>query len=263
MVHQVIGPVRAVGTGIAIQIKPRMIGPVIPPPFKAPFDITGANIFDLRLIADKGIPGDRVAFRPGSEMHPDPATVERIVRQQVAVRVIDKGTFFRPPRHEIGENIGLVGIIQHHPMIAVIDRDIIPRHDPVRIHHRKAKVVPDRNIPLHRAVIGVHVMHRKAQVAEQVPAIGIVARGVGKNPVAAIADFVFFHHGPRRVPDIYAVAPVIHPAQAQPFDPVALDQRIAGAVDIDPHQIAQNVVIQNTGIAGLFRQFYTRINFIM
>lgn len=193
-------------------------------------------------------------------MNADVTALKDVLCQKVTVRVIDKGALPGSPGDEIPEDVRLVRVVQHHTVIAVVDRDIVPRHDPVRIHHRKTQMVADGDIPRHFGIVRIHVVHSEPQVAEQVVPVGVALRGIREDPVAAKAHLVAFDHRSRRVPDIDPVAAVVHPGQSQTLDPVALDQRVPRAVDVHADEVPRQGVVHHTRPARPFRQFHPGVD---
>ena len=69
MVHQVIGAEHRIGDAVAVQVEGRMVGPEVATAFMAPLDMLGADVFHLLAVADEGVFGQHVAFRPLSLIH--------------------------------------------------------------------------------------------------------------------------------------------------------------------------------------------------
>ncbi len=138
----------------------------------------------------------------------------------------------------IVNNLAFVGVIHHDPVVAVARREISLDPHVVRIHDCVAEVIAFGNIPRNHAVIGIHIMHRKPQITKAVADKFVVFRGVHKHPVAPPAHIVADHPCTWCIPDIDAVAAVIHSTVQPPLDDIANYQRILRAMDIHADQIA-------------------------
>ena len=251
MVHHVIGAEFRIGNPVAIQIETGMIRPVIAAPVMTPFNVTGANIFDLRAIADERISGQRIAFRPGGEMDADIAPLKAVAHDHVAMGVIDEGAFLMAAAtDQVAADIGIIGEIQHQPVATVTQGHVIRDLCAVREHHGIAKVVADRDIARNLAQVRIHEMHGKAQIAHDVVAEDIVARGIGENPVAAKSDVIAFDNRTGRVPDIDAVAAVIHPRILPANDRVAAHDGLCRAKDMHADQIFDHHIIFDQRAGG-------------
>src|SRR6476620_9895123 len=116
--------------------------------------------------------------------------------------------------------------------------EVVPDHQPVRIHDGVADVIADRDVAADLAVVGVHVVNREANLLEAIVDEPILAARNREDAVAAVAKGVVGHGDVRRIPQRYAVAFLGKAAFPQAFDNIALDPRAGRAMDIDPEQIA-------------------------
>ena len=78
-----------------------MVRPVIAPAFKAPFDVSGADVFYLCSIAQEGISCEHIALRPRSKMDADIAAFKAVAINEVFVGVVNERAFVCPTAHQI------------------------------------------------------------------------------------------------------------------------------------------------------------------
>ena len=128
-------------------------------------------------------------------------------------------------------------------MFPVAARLVVPDHQIAREHDRVADVVAGGDVAADLAVVGVHVVDGEADVLEAVVAELVVMAGRDEDAVAAMDHRVADDLGPRRVPELDAVAALAAPQIGAALDPVAADQHVGGAPDIDPDQVVDQVVV--------------------
>src|SRR5690606_33213230 len=109
--------------------------------------------------------------------------------------------------------------------------------------NRIADLIADREVAADLALIGVHIVHRVAQAAEMIASKQVLSTVVREYPVAAFRDLVVQDLRSRGVPDGHAVASLVDAQAGVADDAVALDQRIAGAPQIDADRIVDDVVV--------------------
>ncbi len=73
-------------------------------------------------------------------------------------------------------------------------------------------------------------------------------------PSRPIADEIAFDERARRVPDVDAVAAVVHAEVRAADDRVSANQRVAGAVDVDADEVALDPVVENLRVCGRPRE---------
>src|SRR6478752_10201155 len=133
--------------------------------------------------------------------------------------------------------------------------EVVPDHQPVRIHDGVADVIADRDVAADLAVVGVHVVNREANLLEAIVDEPILAARNREDAVAAVAKGVVGHGDVRRIPQRYAVAFLGEAAFPQSFDDIAFDARAGRAVDIDPEQIAfEAVAVDHGPFGGLLQE---------
>ena len=91
-------------------------------------------------------------------------------------------------------------------------------------------------------------MHGKAQVAKPIVAEGILLAAGNENAVAAEADVVVLHDCARGVPDLHAVAPLVHSEILPPADLVAAHQGSRGALQVNADQVVFQAVALDSRI---------------
>ena len=245
MVHAVIRAIGRICDAVSVHVKRGEVGPVVARPVLRPFDPFGRHVFHLRAVADEAVANDPVVIGPGSEVNANPATLKPVAREVIFIRVVEERAFLGRVLHIVSGDHAAVGIVQHDPMIAVIDRDIVRDLHAGREHDRISKVIADRNIARHLGIVGVHVVHGEAQIAERVVAENVPFRRIDKDTVTAPADLGPFDNRPRRVPNLDAVAARIHVAVLTALDPVVRYHSVVGAMNINPIEIAQKHIVAN------------------
>ncbi len=225
-------------------------------------------------------------------MHADLATFEDVVAERVLVGIIDEHALFgckartvrswrrlrclrrrhpmlsrlaaahagagptfrrlHPPAHGVANDLGAVGKVEQQAPVAVPVRDVAPHRQPVRVHDREAGDIAGRDVFADLAVVGVHVVDREAQVAEQVVAEAVLPRRVREDAVAPIADVVVLDHRARRVPDIDAVAAFVHAVDPEADNGVAAHHRILAAMHVDPvHVVPERGALDQRPVGAL------------
>src|SRR5690606_4821698 len=97
---------------------------------------------------------------------------------------------FFGPVHDIVDNGRLLGSIEHQALMRAVDADVVPYGQELREHQGVGNVVANGDIAADFAVIGVHVVHRIAQLGKAVMTKNVVAAGIGKDPVATPGNVV-------------------------------------------------------------------------
>lgn len=187
--NKAIGAISGVTDAVTVQVKGAVIAPVITPVLAGPFQVAGADILHLVLILDEGVFRDFIAFGTGGVVHPDLGVLNQVAGDFVEVGVVEKNAFLGPV-HDIVGNSRLLGGVEHQALMRAIDADVFTYRQELRKHQGISNVIADGDIAADFAVIGVHVVHRIAQLGKAVMAKDIVAAGIGKNPVATPGDIV-------------------------------------------------------------------------
>ena len=163
-----------------LQVEGRIVAPVVAAPLLRPVERARADIHHLRLVADEGVAGDRVALGPGGEMDADMATLEPVAGEAVLVGVVDEHAFVAAA-HDIAFDARVVGVVEQQRVIAIAVATRCRARETVGIHHGIADIVADRDVVGHLAVVGVHEMHRETQVVEAVARAHVLSRLVTEN----------------------------------------------------------------------------------
>src|SRR6478752_1457284 len=103
-------------------------------------------------------------------------------------------------------------------------------------------MIADRRVAADLAVVGVHVVHGEAQVAEAVAEEAVLPAGEREDAVPAEADVVALHPRAWRVPDRDTVAVQRHLPAAPAGDDVAAYHRPRCAMDVDAEEVALDPV---------------------
>ena len=93
-----------------------------------------------------------------------------------------------PPVDPVAVDLGVVGVVEQQPVVAVAIGDVVADHQPVRVHDGVADMVADRDVAADFAVVGVHVVDREAHLLEAVADEAVLAAGNGEDAVAAVAE---------------------------------------------------------------------------
>jgi hypothetical protein len=101
----------------------------------------------------------------------------------------------------IARDLRTVGVVEQQAVVAIAFREVAAHHEALRIHDRVADVVAEGGVAAHLAVVGVHVVHGEAQVAEAVSREQVAPADAQEDAVAVEADVVALHPRARRVPD--------------------------------------------------------------
>src|SRR5690606_21429320 len=80
LVDQAVGAVGGICNAVAVQVEGGQVGPVVASPGLRPFEIAGADVLHLVLVADEGVAVDAVAFGTGV-VDADAAVLEMVVGQ--------------------------------------------------------------------------------------------------------------------------------------------------------------------------------------
>src|SRR5690606_32054 len=222
--------------------------PVVASPGLRPFEIAGADVLHLVLVADEGVAVDAVAFGTGV-VDADAAVLEMVVGQLVHVGVVDEHALFGP-HDDVAVDDGVVRGVQHQALVRAVDGDVVAHGQAAGEHDGVADLVAARYIAADLAVVGVHVVHRVAQVVEDVAAEYVFAAVVGEDPVAAFGNVVVQHLGAGCVPDGHAIAALVHAQPGVADDAVAFHQGIARTPEIDADGIVDDVVFRDAGAGG-------------
>ena len=237
LIHEVVGPVRHVADAVAIEVEAGIVAPVIADAVVGPLDVASADILHLRRVADEAVARDDVAFGAGGEVDADGAALEEIAADRVAVRVIEEDALGAAVAHEVAFDARLVGEVEEKPVVAVACGAVAEHAQAIRVHQRVAHVVVARDVAAHLAVVGVHVVKGKAEIAEAVVAKCVLAAGGDEDAVAAIAHGVALYHRALGRPQVDAVAAFAHAQAAVSDHLVVPHQRVPGAVQIDAEQV--------------------------
>jgi hypothetical protein len=163
-------------------------------------------------------------FAADGKVDADLAALKAVDCKTVAVCIIDKHAFLAALADGVIPHFAFIGLVHHNAVVAVIEGQITLDQHIVGIHNRIAEVVTLGNITGNHRVVGIHIVHGKTQVPKAVADEFVVARGVDKHAVAAKADIVADDAGAGGVPDIDAVATVVHALVLAAFDSVVGDQ---------------------------------------
>src|SRR5690606_22175408 len=125
----------------------------------------------------------------GGVVHPDLGVLNQVAGDLVEVGVVEKDAFFGTV-HDVVSNGRLLSGIEHQALMRAVDADVFTYRQELRKHQGIGNVIAYGNIAADLAVIGVHVVHRIAQLGKAVVAENIVAAGIGKNPVATPGNIV-------------------------------------------------------------------------
>ena len=69
-IDEVVGPVGTVSDSVAVEIKRRVIAPVVAVAIHGPIEVTRANVLNLVTVVDEGVPGDFIPFQPAVKWTP-------------------------------------------------------------------------------------------------------------------------------------------------------------------------------------------------
>jgi len=127
--------------------------------------------------------------------------------------------------------------------------DIVAYDEVPGEHQRVADEVVLGDVTSDLAVVGVHVVDGKSQVAEMVSAHHVVATGDREDAVPAIPEVIVQHLGAWRVPDGDPVARLAVARLAQADDDVVAHHRIGRSVEIHPEEIVFEMVVLDHGAA--------------
>src|SRR5690242_12277569 len=83
--------------------------------------------------------------------------------------------------------------------------------------------------------------------------------GRDEDSVAPMDHVVADDLGPRRAPELYAVAALAAPQVGAPLHSVVADHDVGGAPDIDPDQVVDQVIVLDQGPGGSLAQEDARI----
>ncbi len=120
-------------------------------------------------------------------------------------------------------------------------------------------MVPLGYITRNQRVIRIHIMHRKPQIAKSVARKFVVLRSIHKHPVTTPTHVVSDHLCARRIPDINAVATIIHAAVLPPLDDIAGNQNILCTMYVDTYQISKNPIAFDHRVIAQLGQCNSRI----
>src|SRR6516225_3548885 len=130
----------------------------------------------------------------------------------------------------------------------------------LREHHGVADDVAARNVVRDHAVVAVHVVNGKTQVAEAVTTEQVVAARYREDPVAPVAEIVVDHFGSGRIPDRDSVAGLADAWLAQSDDLVAARDGTGGAMQVDAKQIVLKLVVLDDSFGRALLDEHTGIH---
>ena len=157
--------------------------------------------------------------------------------------------------HPVAVDLGVIGVVEQHAVVAVAIADIVADDQPVRKHDGVADVIADRDVAADFAVVGVHVMHREPHLLEAVVDEAVLAAGNREDAVAAVAEAVLGDGDVGRIPDRDAVAGLVAAPALHAVDDIAQHARPRRAMDIDAVQIAfEAVVFDQRALRGLLKE---------
>ncbi len=254
MVHDIVGAIRTVGDTVAVQIKRRVIRPVVAVFVNTPVHPLGANVFHLRAVADESITEHLVALGTGGEVDANATAFEPVAVKRVLVSVVDEHTFVFNLHDRIAHHVAFVGVVHHDPVVAITNGEVPLDPYVVGVHDSITQMVSFGNITRNQRVVRIHIVHRKPQVAETVTDECIVLGCVHKHTVAPIAYIVADHPRAGSIPNIDAVAAVIHAGILPPNNRVTFDQRVFRAVHVDADQITKQRIAPHHRTVRAFGQ---------
>ena len=110
-------------------------------------------------------------------MDTDLAVLEMIGKDFIVVGIVGKHAFARLVDHII-VNFGIIDVVEHNALVATANGNIAIHFQAFGKHQHITHIVADGDIVADFAVIGVHIMDGKAQVAKTVAFVGIMSTGI-------------------------------------------------------------------------------------
>ncbi len=182
-------------------------------------------------------------------MDADAAILEVVVGEFVQIGVVDEHAFLGA-HDDVAVDGGIVRGVEHQALVLAVQGDVVAHGQAAREHDGVADFVAARHVVADFAVVGVHVVHRVAQVVEDVAAEDVFAAVVREDAVAAFGDIVVQDLRAGGVPDGHAVAALVDAQSGVADDAVALDQGITCAPQVDADRIVDDVVVRDVGAGG-------------
>ena len=95
LIDHVVGFIDLVGNAVVVDVKRRIVTPVVALPSLGPLDIARAHILHLGAVIDECVGIDIILLGAGGEMNADQALLKQLVTELIKVGVVNENAFFR------------------------------------------------------------------------------------------------------------------------------------------------------------------------